>query len=265
MAAGVPEVLVSICMSTYDHTRYLVRTLDSIFLQDLPGNTEIIVVDDGSPETETRRVCQRHPRVEYVRIDREPGYRNPSAARNVAYRRARGEIVVCQSDDVIHRGQTIQTLVNELHEGEFLVGTVYNRDEKGRPRLLYGRFHELTGNHFKRHLFFLGALWRKDLYAIGGNDERFTAPGREDVWFGDCLMNGLGLIPRYLSSVVGYHQDHPRPVDLGRLCRPSHELYRRLHRDASRGLIPWASEGAPWAYEGDSTPLTSGHAPSRMG
>jgi hypothetical protein len=84
------------------------------------------------------------------------------------------------------------------------------------------------------------------MYAVGGCDEEFTEPGREDVWLGDCLMNGLGLRPVY-GSMVGYHQDHPRPADLPTSYRDSMELYKEKVASAKEGLTPWRG-GDPWPY-----------------
>ncbi len=245
---------VSICIAAYDKPRHLARALASIYRQYLPRDVEVIVVDDGSSDEGVHLACKLYPLLKYVRLDRSPVYRNPAVARNVAYRAAVGEIIVCQSDDVEHQGSALRTLVDELlaQDKTFVLARVVNRDWQGNPCLLYGRYHELVGPGWNRPLFFLGALYRRDLYAVGGNDERFTAPGREDVWFADCLMNGLGLTPYYSSRAVGYHLDHPRPIALGSLCIPSTVLYRRLHSRAMAGLLPWLAPDAPWPLNGAS-------------
>ena len=82
---------VSLCIATFDKPAYLQRTLASIVGQRAGCELEIIVVDDGSPGDETVEVCCGFPSVKYIRIDRDPTFRNPSVARNVAYRAATGD------------------------------------------------------------------------------------------------------------------------------------------------------------------------------
>ena len=235
----------SICIATFNKAKALDKTLNSIFVQRVPFEYEVIVVDDGS-EDGTFRTCTKHP-VQYHRIERKPVYRNPSVARNLAYSKARGEIVICQSDDVYHSDEAITKLTEELVPGRFLIATVLNVNDKGQqvaPRSWGSRFVQFTSPQNPRPLFFLGSLYREDLYAVGGNDEEFTEPGREDVWFADCLINGLGLTPQY-TTVEGYHQDHPRHSYMIRY-NGSKRLYQEKRRKAMRSGVWQARHSALW-------------------
>jgi len=237
-------VKCSICMATYNKPQELAKTLYTICSQEPTFEFEVIVVDDGSPEQYTKEICEMLP-VKYIRIDREPLYRNPSVARNLAYKHAQGEVIICQSDDVYHDKDSIQRLVDELEFGWFVIATVWNVDESGKvvePAPFGPRFKQLTGPLMPRPLFFLGSVFRKDLYAVGGNDEEFTRPGREDVWFADCLINNLGLSPKY-STVRGFHQNHPRPP-LHSDYSASKKLYHKKRNEALKSGVWQASLSA---------------------
>ena len=238
----------SICLSTYNKARYLERVLASIFSQKPPFKFEVIVVDDGSIG-DTREVCEDYP-VCYHYLER-PGYGNPAIPRNTAYRRARGEVVICQSDDVVHgREDTIERLVTDLERGRFLIATVVNTDWQGRVycdpngKGWGDGLQVYTNPRARRPLFFLGSLWRDDLYAVGGNDEDFTGPGREDCWFADCLIKGRGLKPEYSSSIIGHHLHHAHTQDW-KGVEDSKRVYRRKLADAQRTGV-WCSSGGPW-------------------
>ena len=125
---------------------------------------------------------------------------------------------------------------------QFNIATVWNY-KNGRQDRLY------TGADNPRPFFFLGALRIEDLFAVGGNDEEFVAPGYDDNWFADCLMKGLGLLPNFLTSVVGYHQDHPRPKGLAKLVEPSRKLYEQKVAAAKAGDIPYCASGGPWELD----------------
>jgi glycosyltransferase involved in cell wall biosynthesis len=238
-------VAVSICIATKNKQDYVMKVLESIYAQieDSP-KFEVIVVDDGSDD-ETYGRCKSWERYSNFRLHHldNPNYRNPSVARNHAYRWAKGEIIIAQSDDVVHRGNAIQDLCYALNPKEFVIANVFN--VQGFPP----DFHiisEYTSPKYRRPFFFLGALWKKDLYAIGGNDEEFTEPGYDDDWFGDCLINGLGLTPIFTKDVVGYHINHHRPQGLSSLVEPSKILYAEKRRQALAGEIKWEASGGPW-------------------
>ena len=234
----------SICLSTYDRPKHLRQVLESIFRQRPPFDFEVCVADDCSPTREPTDVCARFP-VKYQRIEREPGYRNPARGRNVAYRLATGDVIIAQSDDVIHVTENcIERLVSNLKPaGEFLIATVVNVGEDLKPSSF--PIPVFTGLACQRPFFFLGSLWRRDLYAIGGNDPDFVHPGFDDNWFADCLMEGLHLKPRYMDDILGYHIDHPRPDDLHVVAEYARAVYLGKKKDAQRSKV-WCSKGGPW-------------------
>lgn len=235
--------LVSICMAAYGRPSYLDRALLSIYRQDPPFPIEVIVVDDGSPTGTVAQICNDYPLVRYTRVERGAVWRNPAAARNVAYRQAMGDVIVAQSADVEHQGNAIKELIEELEPGSFVLANVFNTGWYGRLVPCHGNWIELVGpnGRARRPLFFLGAVYRQDLYAVGGCEELFTAPSRDDQYFGECLINGRQLQPKYSTQAIGHHLDHPRPRGLDRLSQPSQQLYQRLIR-AKR----WIATGGPW-------------------
>lgn len=238
----------SIVMSTRNKEVYLQHTLKSIRQQSVPFEYEIIVVDDGSRTTKTEYACLKYKVERYVRLE-NPEYRNPSMARNAGYRLAKGDVIIAQSDDVIHHStNAIERLTLDLTPGEFRIATVWNfyyfrESGKEKRGILY------TGVDYPRPFFFLGSLWRKDLYAVGGNDEEFTSPGYDDDWFGDCLIHGLGLRCTFVPEVEGRHQDHPRPAGWKDMHEVSRVLYEKKFAQAKAGDIPWQASGGPWTWK----------------
>ena len=247
----------SICIATYDRPEILRRVLNSIFSQKPNFEFEVIVVDDAGPSS-SEEVCKQYP-VIYKRVEREPGYRNPAIARNMAYKMATGEILICQSDDVIHGSNTvIQRLVEELKEGEFLLATVWNVGVDGKVIGLkqWPHIKQIVGPKNPRPLFFLGSIFRKDMYAIGGCDEDFIDPGREDVWLAQCLIHGRKLRPKF-SQIEGLHRDHGRPAHLLDYYARSMMLYERKLAAARSGLAPFHG-GNPWPYLPPTLPIAPG-------
>ncbi|MBD0258213.1 MAG: glycosyltransferase [Cytophagales bacterium] len=84
---------VSVIVPTYNRSRLLAHTLDSLILQDLDKSRfEVVVGDDGSSDDtrETVRSYESRLNLRYV-FQEDKGYR-PASARNKAIRMARGKI-----------------------------------------------------------------------------------------------------------------------------------------------------------------------------
>lgn len=242
---------VSVVLATWNKPEPLRHTLASIFRQQPPFPYEVIVVDDGSQSEDTLWNCWRHKRLRqpilYLRSrDRGAPRRNPAFARNIGYRRARGEIVVCQSDEVIHVGLDTLEKLTQLDAGTYNIATVWNARTAGLQ--LVERLEQYTGHVRRAPYFFLGSLWRKDLYAIGGNSEVFTEPGFDDDWFAACLWGQRRLAPHFRGDIEGWHQDHSRPEDIEHVYDRHRPRYFSMLQRATVGEIPWRG-GPPWDLE----------------
>jgi hypothetical protein len=132
-------VLVSVVIPAYDCARYIVETLDSVLAQTFAGY-EIIVVNDGSPDTEALEQVL----APYLGKIRYIGQANggPSAARNRGIREARSKyIAFLDSDDTWlphHLAKQIELLesnpslalvyADSLYlQGDAPVGTAFER------------------------------------------------------------------------------------------------------------------------------------------
>ena len=126
--------MVTVCVTTYNHARWVAQALESILAQRTSFEVEVIVGDDCSTDS-TVDVCRAY-------VERYPGrVRLLEAERNMGmranYRRtieaARGEyIAMCDGDDFWCDEQKLQRQV-EVLEQDAEVGLCYSRSK---------RFHE---------------------------------------------------------------------------------------------------------------------------
>lgn len=89
--------LVSIIIPAYNASAHIARTLDSVFAQSY-RNFEVVLVNDGSPDTETLEVmlAAYRDRIRYLKQSN----RGPSGARNAGVLAAKGKYVAfLDSDD----------------------------------------------------------------------------------------------------------------------------------------------------------------------
>ena len=175
------RVNVSVVIPTYKRPDFLNHCLEALLRQQFPSKAyEIIVVDDGCSE-ETRLLVNSFseqagpsPRVRYVAALHTQG---PAAARNIGWRRARGEIIAFTDDDCLPDPDWLEEGLTALTEdlagvsGQVIVPIPDPPSdyEKNVSRLAGCQF--VTANCFYR---------RSALEASGGFDEQFTMAWRED-------------------------------------------------------------------------------------
>ena len=223
--------MLSVVMATRNKARYLARTLWSITVQRPSFPVEVIVVDDSSTD-ETPEVCRRFG-VRYHRIDR-PYTGNNALPFNLGYRMAQGEIILSTSDEVEHRtAELMEQLVSRLTPTTYVSPLVKNVAEDRTELGVY------VGPRVRHPALLCTAIWRADLYAVGGHDEEFTGVGSNDTFLSHCLNH----LPRQFVGcwdLEVWHYDHPKPP------RSTQKPLHWKLRDAEAGLHPWTARAGAW-------------------
>ncbi|MGM9512873.1 glycosyltransferase family 2 protein [Roseateles sp. DB2] len=250
---GVPEMrqlplLVSVVLPTYRRVALLGRCLHALMRQDLPSACyEVLVVDDGQEEAAQLLVQQLAvlpgaPALRYLRPEQGRG---PAAARNCGWRAARAPLVAFTDDDTVADPQWLRQGLQGMRApwlalaGQVRVPALY---EPGRRPT----DHELMTQGLE-HAEFVTAnafVWRAALILVGGFDERFQRPWREDTDL-QFRLEALGPVGRCDAALVW----HPvRPERWGVALRQQRNvffdalLYRkhpRLYRVRLRRRPPW--------------------------
>jgi hypothetical protein len=134
--------LVSVCMVTYNHEKYIGEAIQSVLAQTF-ADLELVIVDDGSTDRTAEVIASfKDPRLVAIRQDN----RGPSEATNLALASCRGRYVALMSgDDVCYPGRIEQQLDEYARGGtRVLFGDVDFIDDDSQP---------LAGNHFAASLF----------------------------------------------------------------------------------------------------------------
>lgn len=128
--------------------------MESIYDQTY-RNFELIVVDDGSPGTGIKDICNRFPEARYIRQSNA----GPSVARNLGIREAKGDLVAFLDDDDIWLPEKLQKQMDLLEslpdpdkvgliytgqymfDGDWVMGAkVDSANGMVYPYLLFGQF-----------------------------------------------------------------------------------------------------------------------------
>ena len=205
-----PAPRVRVVMPAYNVARYLGEALDSAFAQTY-GDFEVIVVNDGSPDTEAleRALARYRGRVNYIVQEN----RGVGAARNTAIRAARGELIALLDPDDVWEPDYLAVQVAAL-DADPSAAVVYpdallfgDAPEAGRrymalcptegevtvEGLLRGRCNVMGTVTARRE-----ALVRAGLYDEGLRPEDF------DLWL--RLLKGGGRIIYHRQVLVRYRR-----------------------------------------------------------
>jgi dolichol-phosphate mannosyltransferase len=120
---GLPEdPVVSIVLATYNEREHIANTINAIFAA-MPVSTEVIVVDDNSPD-ETWRLAQelRHPRVKVIR---RVGTRGLASAFNRGIIESRGKYVGWMDADMCMPPAMLPAMLGRLETVDVVIGSRY--------------------------------------------------------------------------------------------------------------------------------------------
>ena len=131
------QPLVSVVIPAYQAAGRIRETLNSVFAQTYP-NVEVVLVNDGSPDTGALEEAIRSygERLIYIRQEN----RGPSGARNTAIRAARGKYIACLDSDDIYLPEHLARLVPLLEERS--LDLVYSDSYVTRDGVHVGRSFE---------------------------------------------------------------------------------------------------------------------------
>ena len=124
------EPLVSVCVITYNHGKYIRQCLDGILMQKVNFPYEVLIHDDASPDDTAdiiREYWAKYPTVIKPILQTENRYSRGLPIGKLNYERAKGKyIALCEGDDYWTDEGKLQMQVDFLEEHGEYVGTAHN-------------------------------------------------------------------------------------------------------------------------------------------
>jgi len=227
---------VSVIVTTYNNPDALIRVLDGLSVQKrLPD--EVIIADDGSgPETSEaiRNYNKKMFHLEHI-WQEDMGFR-AAKIRNEAIKRSKGQYIVILDGDCIPDRHFISDHITLSEKGFFVQGKrvlvnkeaskrFSEKDANSARRLLalalsggLSNIHHTLRIPFMPSFKGLGlkgikscnmGIFREDLFAVNGFNERFREWGREDTELAVRLFRYGLKRKEHLFMAVCYHLWHP--------------------------------------------------------
>ncbi|HEX6793472.1 MAG TPA: glycosyltransferase family 2 protein [Casimicrobiaceae bacterium] len=247
----IPQI--SVVIATYERRELLLRCVDALLAQTLPGaQFEIVIVDDGSSrETRERLMAdlfarRRGRRAPTLRFLWMPTNRGPAAARNWGILAAQGRVIAFTDDDTVPQPDWLASgLAAIRHGADAVAGAVdvplpavptdYERDAAGLSNAGF-----VTANCFVR---------RDLLCAVGGFDERFRCAWREDTDL--CFrLRASGAIVRASHAARVVHPVRPARWGVSLSQQRKVMFDALLYKKFPQGYRRYVRARPPWEYYG---------------
>jgi GT2 family glycosyltransferase len=217
-------------MPVYNGSAYLERSLPPLVAMLERGLLEVIVVDDSSTDG-SGELAERMG----ARVIPSGGRLGPAAARNLAARGARGDVLFWVDVDVAVHADAVSRVRRAFASGD--VAAVFGSydDRPSDPgfwsqykNLLHHYTHQRAREEASTFWTGCGAV-RKDVFlAVGGFDgRRYPLPSIEDIEFGYRLRAAGGRI-RILRDLQGTHFKRWTLAEL-------------LRTDILQRAVPWST------------------------
>ena len=170
---------VSIIIPCYNHRVMLREALASVEETRNTNLLEVIIVDDGSSDTETTGILDEVAEADY-RLVRQPN-RGVGAARNVGVQLAKGEFILPLDSDnrlrEVYLNEGVSLLKNNPGIGVVYADLEFFGERSGRWHVPNFDLVSLIRTNFIDAC----ALYRKNLWEeVGGYDEQMPRMGLED-------------------------------------------------------------------------------------
>jgi len=132
--AGTPPIYFSLVLPTYNESKNIksiVEKLSHLLDGSIPGNYELIVVDDDSPDRTWEVALSLTPEYPQLRVMRREDERGLSTAVIRGWQVARGEVLGVIDADLQHPPETLLQLLAEIQRGADLAAASRHVAEGG--------------------------------------------------------------------------------------------------------------------------------------
>ena len=247
---------ISVIMPYFHRPEQLKNTLDSYwhFYHKEAEDIEIILIDDGSPTEEARKILLRSgfPHASYVRLDREKRG-NPTVPFNMGVEMAKSPLLLLTNPENMHLGNVIDDAVENAKPNTYrcyACRTVRQAkfSDVMRDPMTFTLFAETPrgfyqhSRHSNRMIYFCALLTKETFLKVGGIDEQYSdGYAWEDSDF-VLRMREANINFEAVDSPEVAHQEHARFPDSDGWAR-NHKIFKeRWGRESGLVFAPDSKE-----------------------
>ena len=210
----MPEKKFSVIIPTFNSQKYITECITSVLAQSYQ-NFEIIIIDNNSKSAEGR-ATRDHANKIGARYFPETNWRS-TATRDLVFRKAQGEFVLCLDPHVLIEPDTIKRIL------KFIENNPTTKDLYGGV-MVYDSFKGVGCTNMK-------PIWRSQMFGIWEHQQK--GANRDDEPF-EIPLHGLGLFMQKKDAWQGFN-----PLFLGFGGEEGY-IHEKTRRAGSRNIcLPW--------------------------
>jgi len=239
---------ISIVMAYNNRKKLLRYTLNTIICSEVK-DFEIIIVDDCSREEE-RIEClkEEFPTINFniIRLEqKDKWYSNPCIPYNIGFRQIKGDLVIIQNPECCYNGDILKYVLENCSNNSYNVHACYSLNENDTYNILHknekvkiaNRAATIDGDSawyvnsrlFTRYLHFCSSITKKDLFELGGFDERYAKGfAYDDNEFVERIRR-KGMKMNICDNPFVFHQFHySSPRDFKNVTQNNEHIFRTI-------------------------------------
>lgn len=252
----VPKV--SLVFASFNRSELMELSFLSIIKNKPSFPLEIIVINDGFENDNTKKVCDKYKDqldIKYYfsgqRNKEKPIQTNSAVPNNIAIRKATGDILLLTCPEIVHLNDCIEKLVQPIirNKKRMTIPTFMYYDKEGVFTEDYknGEFKkELLSTHddFVKMPYLMG-VWKSEIIRIGGYDEDFIGYGTEDNDLIARLQRNGCRHFRTKAEIIHLHHSNTFPIIKNTLWENPAWIYNRKLLE-ERKMILNRNVGKDW-------------------
>lgn len=201
---------VSIIIPVYRRTDWLQECIERLFSQEFGGSFEVVVVDDGSPDSSGfQNIINSFSNKTAINYMKNK-HAGPAAARNFGVRNSTGKILCFLDDDSLPEKNWLSEIVKLFRESKsvgLVNGQTYSHDREASLPLLLEKYV-----YKKKCWATCNIAYRREVFEeVGGFDESFPDASWEDNDLG-LRVKWAGYSHIYAEKACVYHP-HERTIE----------------------------------------------------
>jgi len=220
------KINISVIVPTYNRSKYICESIDSILNQDFDKSLfEVIVVDDGSTDGTQELIKQYGNRIRYYKI---PHSGKPAVARNFGINKAKGSIIAFQDSDDIWAQDKLKSQIKYFESSDVVLvygqsGVIDEKGEKTNSNIVNNHLlskGEAFNDLLKTNVIStLTVMAKKEVIEeVGFFNEKDSCRGVEDyeLWLKILSIHPKGI--RCTDKTLAYYRRHNDNIsDVGNL------------------------------------------------
>lgn len=259
--------MISVVTAYYNRKKLFIRTLESMERQYNKIKFEVIAVDDGSDEIERLEDLQDiYPFLRVIRLEKEnKWYINSCIPFNIGFSEVKGDKIIIQNPECYHFNPILEYVENNLIDNQYLSFACYSLDKQNTNKDYFFNdnifFNKLISEnnrkcnydgelgwynhslHRPKAYHFCAAITTKDLYDLGGFDERYAkGVGYDDDEFVWRVKRKMKI--NFVDNYIVLHQNHytndkEKESTLKYQIKSEYRRNNRIFEDITKSNHPW--------------------------